>query len=237
MGILPVDRAHRSVLKPQDPDQVGDAGPEPVEHAVMGAAVPARTVVHRHRRDPPAAPEKEGGEKAMHMVEVGNRQKAFPAEQLEPAAAVARGVAQTPFADRIGHATSDALDPWILPAASFSNEEPKIRWSVGRPDDGQEAKNIRGIVLTVAIQGGDPDSPRGSDTMRRGSALARSRPVADDCQPGKLGAQRRQEPRRVVVAAVVHAHELILRQTVQRVPDLGQEPGKVGGLVVDRYHH
>jgi hypothetical protein len=61
--------------------------------------------------------------------------------------------------------------------------------------------------------------------------------VADDSQCGELGAQRRQQPGRVVVTAVVHAHDLILRQAVQRASDLGQQARNVVGLVVDRHHH
>ena len=153
------------MLQPQDPDQVGNADPEAVEHAVMGAAVPAWAVVHRHRRDPPAAPEKEGGEKAMHMVELGQREEAIPAEQLESGAAVACGVAQKPSADRIGHATGEPLDPRILATAPLAHDETKVRWRVRAPDDGQKTGDVRRVVLAVPIQGRDPGSSRHADAM------------------------------------------------------------------------
>jgi hypothetical protein len=61
--------------------------------------------------------------------------------------------------------------------------------------------------------------------------------MPDDSQSGELGSQAREEPRGVVVAPIVHAHDLIRRQAVQRAPDLGQQARNVVGLVVDRHHH
>jgi hypothetical protein len=91
-----------------------------------------------------------------------------------------------------------------------------------------------GIVLTVTIQGGDPGSPRHGDAVHDGGALARARPVADDSQCGNSALSVASSLGVSSSLPVVHAHDLILRQAVQRASDSRPAGRNVVGLVVDR---
>src|SRR3954452_21180206 len=96
MGILRDSRPNLPAHKPPHPGQVEQADPEPVEHAVMGAAGATRSMIDRNRGDPPPAPEEQGAKIAMHVIELRHRQESGPLEQLEAAAGVGSPVAQHP---------------------------------------------------------------------------------------------------------------------------------------------
>src|SRR5262245_39343325 len=80
--------------QPPYPEQVENADPEPVPHAVIGHAVPTRPVDHVDIADLKAFAADQRRQEAVQSVEIGERQEEVAAERLQAAAGIAGAVAQ-----------------------------------------------------------------------------------------------------------------------------------------------
>ena len=164
-------------------------------------------VIHRHGRDAPAAPQKERGKKAVHMIEAGDRQEARPAEQLQPAAAVGGGVAEQPGADRVGDPTGEPLDPRIQALLPRADDETKAWRGRGVPHHSEQRGMSAGSFCPSPSKVATHGSPRRPDPVHNRGALTGAFDVPNDPKPGEFRRQRRQPPGGVVVAPVVHAND------------------------------
>ena len=239
IGILRDRRVICRRLSHSTPARSAQADPEPVEHAVMGAAVAARPVIDRHRRDPPAAPEKQRGKIAVHVVEVGHRQEAVPREQLEAAAGVGSSVASSRARTALAIAARRSLVPRCpgdgCRASRRRAEGPAER---GVPHDRRAAAGCRRDRSGRRHRGWRSRVPaphalrarsrRSGRRVRRGGRSAAGG-IPSPRAPAAVGS--------VVLAAVVHVHDLVVDPPVERAPISATSGGQIVGLVVDRHHH
>src|SRR5579875_4046013 len=97
-------------------------------------------------------------------------------KQLEAAAGVGRAVVEQPRPDAVGDARREPLDGAVAPfLAHAGDHQPRVR---RRSRQLPEPRNVRWVVLTVAVECRDPWTSRGFDAGANGRALARATDMA-----------------------------------------------------------
>jgi hypothetical protein len=110
---------------------------------------------HVNMGDLPAVALKKRRKVAVHVVEIRKRQVGVAAERLEPAARVARSVAQKPSPDRVGRARGEALGQRIVALGALPSHEGEARRGGFGQQRGDEVRDLFGRVLTVAVKRAD----------------------------------------------------------------------------------
>ena len=92
------------------PHEIENSDPQPVPKSIVRHAVPARPVDHIDIADVAALAANQRRQEAMQPVEIRQRQANIARKRLEPAAGVARAVAQDRAAHRVGEARLESLE-------------------------------------------------------------------------------------------------------------------------------
>ncbi len=143
------------------------------------------------------------------------------------------------------HAGHFANKPIAQQAGNFANE--KVVLPIGSETEngvialaqlGEQERNIRRIVLQIAVHG-DDDVARGPvDARLQRCRLAEVAAQADDLNERIAPRQLLELHKGTIAAAVVHENDFVLK--AQRIEDSAQplmQPGDVVPLVLDRNHH
>jgi len=141
------------------------------------------------------------------MVEEGQSQVCVAPEQLEAAAGVGGGVAQHPPADGVGDPRGQALGGAVAALAAHAGDHPKLGRRAVVPRF-EQRRNIGGIVLAVAVEGGDPGGARAHDPGPERRALTRLVAVAQHPEPGIAGLQVGKLGAAAIAATVVDIDDL-----------------------------
>ena len=93
-----------TALQPPDTGEIDNPDRESVKRAIVGTAPGTRPMIDRERENGAAVPEEQSRQKAMHMIELRQREKIVPAENFETAARVGGCIAKQPPPNRVGKA-------------------------------------------------------------------------------------------------------------------------------------
>jgi hypothetical protein len=96
-------RKFGAALQPDYTQHVDDANPEPVVQSVLGSACIPGAVIDLDRNGLAPCPLEQRWEKPMHVVEVGEVEKRFPAKDLQAAAGIWGVILEQPDADAVGY--------------------------------------------------------------------------------------------------------------------------------------
>ena len=124
----------------------------------------------------------------MQAIEIGQRHERITTERLEPAAGVARAVAQHRAAHPVGDAGLKLLEAGILAADPLAGNEADAR---ARGHHAQELGDEGGIVLAIAVE---RDHDRGARMGHAGahrSRLAAGLHMLDLAQKRRLAIRER----------------------------------------------
>src|SRR5215831_15465040 len=113
--------------QPPHAGEIEDADPQPVPHAVVRHAVPALAVDHVDIDHVEAVAPHQRRQETMQPVEIRQREKQVAAKRLEPAAGVARAVAQDRAAHAVGDARLQLLEAARLAPGALAGREPDPR--------------------------------------------------------------------------------------------------------------
>ena len=167
------------------------------------------------------------------MVEIGQVEKEGAREQLQAAAGIGGVVVQEPPAHRIGDPRSAALRPAVLPPLAMPGDHQ--RGGVGGlVRQMPQARNIGGVVLPVAVEGGDPGGAGRLDAAANCRTLAAVVPVPHEPQLRYRGRQPQDFGHRRVLAAVVDVDDLVVEQPIERRSNLADQRCDIIVLVPDR---
>ena len=201
----------------------------------------AGPVPHLDRHDSTARAQEQRREEAVHVIELRNGEERLPLEQLEAAARIGRVVAEHAPAHAVGDPRRHALEPRIAPRLPVTGQEERaaVRTRGGRVPRRHQPRDVGGIVLAVAVHGGDPSPPGGAHPGDDGKALSLRGRVAHHDEMPNVPRGFLRPGRRRVGAAVVHEHDLVLRRATgpQRGADLPKQGAHVLRLVVGGDHH
>ena len=164
---------------------------------------------YRHRNHPAPGPDEQSRQKPMHVIESRQLQKRPPREHLQPTPRIGCVIPQHEPPDPVSRPRRQPLHPVIPPLRPVSGDQhqPTLRL---RP--GQQGRDVRRIVLPVAVQRGDPPPLRRPHPRHDGSTLPAAHPM-----PAHHDG-RHQTPkccRRPIVAPIVHIDDFV-RHPCQR---------------------
>lgn len=164
----------------------------------------------------------------MHVIEPRQVEKRLATEQLEPAAGIRRAISQQSGPDPVGDPGWEALGDRVAPAGPVSGHEHGSA-RAGIPHGGTESerrlqqhRNVRRIVLAVAVKGRDPLSGGGPYAGYDRGALAAASAMAKPAQRGADAARLAQPRRGRIEAAVIHIDDLEIPPG-ERAPDLADQ--------------
>ena len=170
----------------------------------------------------------------MQPVEIRQRQERVAPKHFQPAAGVARAVAQ----DRAAHAVRDArlqfLETAGAPSDALTGDETRGRALVQRRE---QRRNERGIVLSVAVERRDNRRARSRNAAAHRRRLAARGLVPDLPQPWALRLECVHRGFGRVGRAVVDVDQLEDPAPVQHASDLIGERTDILGLIAHRNHH
>ncbi|KAG1083259.1 hypothetical protein G6F40_014823 [Rhizopus arrhizus] len=150
-------------------------------------------------------------------------------EQLDAAAGVGRVIAQHARADGIGPAAGPALAAAVLAVDAPAGKQLHLR--LGRIARGQQPGDVGGIILAIAIQGGDPGRPRMLDAGAHRGALAALVHMVQHAQFRRGGLQPLQHGQGVIARVIVDVDDLERYPATQRRGDFGDQRGDIVALV------
>ncbi len=182
-----------------------------------------------NRDDPAAASLDEHRQEPMHVIEIGQFDERGPVEELESATRVRRIVLENASINEIGDLGGQALRPRIvsrLPEAGHHRRPASFLLS-------HEARDIRRVVLAVAIERDDERSSRRQHPGAQSGALALGPRMLQDPKPVVAGAHLPQDGARVIAASVIDADELEL-DPVQSTVKVRDQPGHVSSFITHR---
>ncbi len=164
------------------------------------------------------------------MVEEGQVKKDVATEELEAAAGVGRAVPQQPLAHPVGDLRGNALHCAVLAALTVAGDEERRRGR-RRERDLPEPRDVGGIVLSVAVERGDPGRARRLDAAAHGSALAKAARMADEAQAREGAGEVADGGGGVVARPVIDIDDLVIEGAVERGTNLRHQRRDVRRLV------
>ena len=192
-------------------------------------------MTNRHGDDLPAAPDHQGGQKAMHVVEARHGKKGGAGKHLQSTPGVRRMVLQETGAHAVGDPRRHPFQARIPPLGALAGDHRAViaRSLPGEP--GEQLGDVGGVVLPVAVKGDDERRARRLDAAEDGRALALAGAVAHPAQAGVPGGKGGEAVRSPVAAAVVHVDDLVLGASVEGGGDFVDQGAQVLGLVQNRH--
>src|SRR5579875_2520292 len=201
------DGIARPPHQPIDPGEVDDPGGEAVAQPVFRDPRQARAVRDLEKGDCATVALDESGQEAVIVVEARQTQIGVAAAELEAAARVGRAVLEHGAAHPVGNPRGEALEPGVAATAADAGDHAQIgRRRVLQALD--EARDIGGIVLAVAVEHDEPFALGGVDGARQGHALTPIVAVAHDAQIDVAPLGRGQPLWRAIGAGVVAIDDL-----------------------------
>ena len=195
-----------------------------------------RPVMNGHRHDPPPLPHHQCRQKPVHVVEPRHIEEGLAHEHLQPTAGVRGRVLQQSAAHTVGDARGDALHPAVPTFRPQPRHQQAHRIGI-LPDNVQKLRNIRRIVLSVAVQGDDDGTPRRLDTGGDSCALTGPARVADKPKLRRLLPRLAQALLGRIGAAVVDEDDFIRFMSLQGCGDLIDQRSDIFRLVQDGHDH
>jgi len=225
------DWGESAPLVPSHRDEVEEAAAKPVPDAVFGPARDSWPVVDHGFADLSASALDEDGEEPVEPVEPEHQGQCGSGEHPDGATGVAEAGAQGDPARPGGKAGGDAPQPCVLPAGADALDK------VIAGQLAEQAREVGGIVLEIAIEGGEDAAAGGLKPGPEGGALARLAAEAEPANPGIALAGVLDGVPRPVAAAVVDKDDLVFdRFGVESGMDLRGEALDVVGFVEERHH-
>ncbi len=166
----------------------------------------------------------------MHVVEGRQRQEGFPREELQPAAGIGGTVTQDSPTHAVGDPRRDALGKSVVPRPPVPVDEKRFSRALRVPR-AEERRDVRGIVLAVAVERHDPGRPREANARPDRGALSGRRAVTRRSEARKSAACLAKADGRRVFASVVHDDDLVLDAPLEGRLDVGEKRTDVVGFV------
>jgi hypothetical protein len=157
--------------QPGDPDQVDDACPQPVVDAVFRAAGLSRPVIDRRADHPAALAQHQRRHETVHVIEIGQPQEKAARQRLDAAAGIRRAVAQDRRTYAIGDTRGEPPHGRVTTLGPLSDGQHRHR-RVRASADGDQVRQVGGIVLAVTVQRGDDLAARRQKPATDRRALA-----------------------------------------------------------------
>ena len=168
----------------------------------------------------------------------GRARKSARRKYLEAAAGVGGGVAEQARPHGVGETGAPSLGEAVATALAVAGDQDRRGPGRGHvlAGRGEEARDIRRIVLAVAVQGGDPFAARCRNTRDHRHALAGLLAVAEHAQ-GAAAFGRFLELRRGRVSTAVVNGDDLEAHALEHGGDLVDQRPDIAGLVVHRDDH
>ena len=225
-------RSSRSPPQPPDAEQIDEADPETIVDPVLAPASGPRSMADLHGLHAATVALDQGGQEAVHVIEAWEGQIGLARDQFQPATRVRDSVLQNRLPQGVGETRRESLGPSVPAPASDSGDHLQIRRSLRRVASIQECGNVRGIVLSIAVQRGHPVRARGLEAGVERGALAAALAVPQDPQELVARKRLRKHLQGVVRATVVDDDEFVLDPRIQGALDLVDQGRKAGSFVV-----
>src|SRR5688572_20823625 len=153
--------------QPADAKHIGGGAEGAVAEAVFALTELAWAMVHRDFHEAIAGAFHERGNEAMHPFERKQRADAFTPHGLQSAAGIADSVFRKTAPDEVRDAAGDPFHERVLALRAITTDE------VGPALDlGEQFRNVRGIVLQIAIDQNGRGATRALQAGIHGRALA-----------------------------------------------------------------
>ena len=146
--------------------KVENADPQAIPHAVIRFSMAARTIDHVDVTNFAALAPDQGRQKPVQTVEIRQQQAEFAGKRLQPAARVARAVAQNRAANAVGDARLHALEARRLAPDPLTRNQSDVRRTMIKRID-ELWKKCR-IVLAVTVERDDRCAARRYDPGAQG---------------------------------------------------------------------
>ena len=175
----------------------------------------------------------------MQAIEIRQSQEHVAAERLEPAAGVARSVAQHRAAHRVGDARLKFLEAARLALDALAGDQADLLPAAGSAgfEHAQHRRNESRIVLPVAVERDDERRARRRDARAHRRRLAAGLLVPHAAQVRVLRHQPLELGRGAVARAVIDIDDLEGPLPVERLGDFRHQGRDIAGLVAHRHHN
>src|SRR5262249_8375096 len=114
-------------LEPHDSEQIDNAWPEPLVHAVLGASRQAGPMIYGNRDDPCACAPVQRRQEPMHVIEVRQLDIGLTIEELDATTRVGRSIPQQPGTHSVGDTRLQPAEPGVAPHYTVAHKKAHIR--------------------------------------------------------------------------------------------------------------
>jgi len=160
------DGVDAAFLVPGDGEEIVDAAPESIPYSVLGNASQAGPMVDRHLKGLGAVAMDDDGQEPMNAVKREHALEASSLVSADAAAGISKVDLQGFLPGPARHLRRDFPHPTVLPFHALAADK------INLIQMGQHGGQIRGIVLAIAVEGGDDWAVGRLDAGPDGGALA-----------------------------------------------------------------